>query len=278
MSTCLSSGQWFAGLESGWLNTVEKLAVSKKVIWITGASSGIGNSLAKSYLEQGHYLIVSGRNQQALKNLESVAPDRVSILDFDLTDSAGIGQLPQRFAEIIDYLDLVILAAGACEYVDRPSCGEALYRRIMETNYFSQIGCFLVALPLLRRSEKPGQVVGIGSLAAHLPFPRAQAYGASKAAFEYWMDCMRIDLKPECIDVTLVSPGFVDTPLTRKNDFVMPTLMTLERATKVILDGIEKKKRHVRFPWTLKLSLAFLSVFGGLWYGVIAPRLTRKPF
>lgn len=232
--------------------------------------------LAQSYIDQGHYVIVSGRNLERLKALMLTAPDRVSTLDFDLADPSATDRLPERFAEITDHLDLVVLAAGTCEYVDTPACSDTLYRRVLETNYFAQINCYLAALPLMRKSEQRAQLVGIGSLAAHLSFSRAQAYGASKAAFEYWMDSMRIDLRPENIDVTLVSPGFVDTPLTRKNDFPMPTLMSMESANAIILKGIEQRKRHVRFPWKLRFGLALMSTFSGLWYEVVAPRLNRQ--
>lgn len=250
--------------------------MNKKIIWVTGASSGIGRMLAKAYIEDGHHVIVSGRKIDDLKSLMTIAPDRVSILDFDLADASAMTNLAQRFNEITDHLDLVILAAGTCEYVDSPNCSDHLYRRVMETNFFAQVNCYLAALPLLRRSEQKAQIVGIGSLAAQLSFTRAQAYGSSKAAFEYWLDCMRIDLKPLNIDVTVVSPGFVDTPLTRKNDFEMPTLMTVERASEIILSGIKKRKRYVRFPWALRFGLAFMSFFDGLWFEVVAPKLDRQ--
>lgn len=249
---------------------------SKKTVWITGASSGIGLGLARIYIEQGHFVIVSGRNRQSLRELEAMAPQRVRPLDFDLMDKEFSSGLPVRIREHTDTLDLVILAAGVCEYVDRPDCGLDLYRRVMEVNFFAQVECVRVALKFLSNSELRPQIVGIGSLAAHLPFPRAEAYGASKAAFEYWLDSMRIDLAAAKIDVTLVSPGFVDTPLTRKNDFDMPSLVSLEKACPIIVSGIEKRRRHVRFPRRLSWSLGMLSMLDSLWYGILAPRMSRN--
>lgn len=249
---------------------------SKKTIWITGASSGIGFGLAQTYIEQGHFVIVSGRNREALRKLETMAPQRVRPLDFDLADTEFSTGLPARIREHTDTLDLVILAAGVCEYVDRPSCKVDLYRRVMEVNFFAQVECARIALKFLANSELRPQIVGIGSLAAHLPFPRAEAYGASKAAFEYWLDSMRIDLAAASIDVTLVSPGFVDTPLTRKNDFDMPSLISLEKACPIIVAGVDKRRRHVRFPRRLSWSLGLLSMLDSLWYGVLAPRMSRN--
>jgi short-subunit dehydrogenase len=247
----------------------------KKTIWITGASSGIGSGLARQYIEQGHFVIVSGRNRESLGKLEALAPQRVRAVDFDLSGDFS-ADLASRIKEHTDTLDLVILAAGVCEYVDRPDCDLELYRRVMEVNFFAQIKCARVALAFLNNSELHPQLVGIGSLAAHLPFPRAEAYGASKAAFEYWLDSMRIDLASTGIDITLVSPGFVDTPLTRKNDFAMPTLMSLEQSLSIIFSGIEKRRRHVRFPRRLSWSLRLLSMLDSIWYGVVAPRMSRN--
>ena len=249
---------------------------SKKTIWITGASSGIGHGLAQAYIDQGHFVIVSGRNRQALSDLETMAPQRVRPLEFDLSEDDFSVPLPARLREHTDTIDMVILAAGVCEYVDRPNCSLDLYRRVMEVNFFAQVECARIALPFLNKSELRPQIVGVGSLAAHLPFPRAEAYGASKAAFEYWLDAMRIDLASTKIDVTLVSPGFVDTPLTRKNDFDMPTLISLEQACRIIVAGIEKRRRHVRFPRRLSWSLGLLRMVEGLWYGILAPRMSRN--
>lgn len=251
------------------------LTMHTKTIWITGASSGIGRALALALLTQGHYLIVSGRSLTSLRELRLECPERVSIVDFDLSDDSAMKAVERRLEDITDSLDMVVLAAGVCEYVDTASCSEALYRRVMEINYFAQIRCFLVALPMLRRSEHRAQIVGIGSLSAYLPLPRAQAYGASKAAFEYWMDSMRIDLHAENIDVTLVSPGFVDTPLTRKNDFAMPALITVERAAEIILRAVGRSVRHLRFPKRLYWALSLMASLERAWFGLVAPRLSR---
>ena len=246
----------------------------KKSVWITGASSGLGEGLARALIGCGHFVILSGRNQNRLSELCAIAPERVVALDFDLANAEHFQQLEQRIAEITEVLDQVILAAGVCEYVDSPDCGDALYRRVMEVNFFAQVQLVNLALPMLKRSELGPQIVALGSLATRLAFPRAEAYGASKAAFEYWLDCLRIDLDKQ-IDITLVSPGFVDTPLTRKNDFAMPSLMPVQRAVPLIVNAIEKRKRHLRFPKRLYWGLLFLAFFETIWF-TLAPRLTGQ--
>ena len=248
----------------------------KKVIWLTGATSGIGYGLAEALIDQGHSVIVSGRRIEKLLELKRRAPELVSMLRLDLTDPCMMKRLPQDLALLTDSLDTLILSAGTCEYVDKPDEADLLYRRVFETNFFGQINCLRSALPLLRKSEHRAHIVGIGSLAAMIPFPRAQAYGASKVAFEYWMGCMRIDLNSEKMDVSVVSPGFVDTPLTKKNDFSMPTLITVEQSTQYILQGIEHRRMYIRYPWRLHWGLKLMSSMKTFWFRRVAPRLSRE--
>lgn len=249
---------------------------SKKIIWLTGATSGIGHSLALALIDQGHSLIVSGRRIETLLELKRRSPELVTVLRLDLLDPSSMNAIAKDLGDITDSLDTLILSAGACEYIDSPDEDDALYRRVLETNFFGQINCFLAALPLLRKSEHRAHVVGVGSMAAMLPFPRAQAYGASKAAFEYWLGCMRIDLRTEKIDVSVVSPGFVDTPLTRKNDFSMPALISVDQATQSILKGIEQRAMYIRFPWRLYWGLRMMSWMKNVWFRHVAPKLSRE--
>jgi short-subunit dehydrogenase len=113
-------------------------------------------------------------------------------------------------------------------------------------------------LPLLRKGIKP-HLVGVGSSAAYVPLPRAEAYGASKAAITYLIDTLRIDLRREGIDVSLVSPGFVKTPLTDRNDFPMPFRVTVQQASAAIRRGIARRRAEVHFPRRFTLPLKFLA-------------------
>ncbi len=113
--------------------------------------------------------------------------------------------------------------AGSCEYLDFPDPDWSAVRRVMEVNFFGTVNCVEFVLPLLRagHGRRPHLVV-VASQVTAAPFPRAEAYGASKAALQYFCDSLRLDLAHEQIDVSVINPGFVDTPLTRKNDFEMP--------------------------------------------------------
>jgi len=250
--------------------------MARKNIWLTGASSGIGLDLAKALAADGHYVIASGRNESALAELKRLYPNHVACLAFDLTDEEHWQGLSERLSSIVDQLDMVLIGAGVCEYVDSPQEPLALYRRVFEVNFFAAIKVFNIALPFLQRSDRPARVAGIGSLSAQAAFTRAQAYGASKSALEYWLECQRIDLKQKNIAVTVISPGFVDTPLTKNNDFAMPGMVSAEQAAHIIRDGLAKEKMYIRFPKRLYWPLRLARWLPGLWFGWLADRMQRS--
>jgi short-subunit dehydrogenase len=245
---------------------------SEKVIWITGASSGLGRSLALKLAAEGNSVFASARDQGALQQLAKLDSNIVA-LPCDITDQASLEAAFDKIAKISSYLDQVILNAGNCEYLDFPYPDWPAVRRVMEVNFFGTVNCVQQALPLLRRSknDRP-HIVAVASQVTAAPFPRAEAYGASKAALQYFFDSLRLDLAAESIDVTIVNPGFVDTPLTQKNDFPMPFLMDVEQAATRIIRNIEARPRHYSFPLRLSLSLAFSKLMPGRWQKMVAPR------
>lgn len=126
-----------------------------------------------------------------------------------------------RIAQNWGALDTVILNAGTCEYIDAQQFDAALFERVVRINLLANSYCLEIALPLLRAGSRP-HLVGVVSSVTYWALPRAEVYGASKVGLRYLLESLRIDLAQDGIDVTLVSPGFVDTPLTEKNDFPMP--------------------------------------------------------
>lgn len=209
-------------------------------ILITGATSGIGRQLTLDYFAEGHDVWAIGRNPDALAEL---AEKGMHTGQLDLTDRT---QTLDWF-ETLGSLDLAILNAGSCEYIDLPAFDSELFRRVMRTNVESMAISIEGVLPLLRRGTNPHLVL-VGSSAAYLPLPRAEAYGASKAAIAYLADTLRVDLVREGIDVSLVCPGFVKTPLTDKNDFAMPARVSVEEASRYIRRGIGRRKLEIHFP------------------------------
>lgn len=220
-------------------------------ILITGATSGIGRQLALDYHGEGHEVWAIGRNQQALSEL---AAKGIHTGKVDLTDRKNS---LEWFASL-ESLDLAVLSAGTCEYIDLPDFDSELVARVMRHNVESMAVSIQGVLPLLRKGTQP-HLVGIGSAAAYLPLHRAEAYGASKAAVAYMMETLRIDLYKEKIDVSLVCPGFVKTPLTDRNDFPMPFRISVEEAGRHIRDGIARRKLEIHFPKRFTCILKMLN-------------------
>ncbi|MCG9761008.1 MULTISPECIES: SDR family NAD(P)-dependent oxidoreductase [Pseudoalteromonas] len=234
-------------------------------ILITGATSGIGKGLAEYYAKQSHHVTVCGRNTEVLNELENTVGTKGRA--FDLTNRDEL----EHNLEDIDGLDLVILNAGGCEYIDNPNQFDGhLFERVMNINVISIGHCLDVLLPKMKVG---GQLCIVSSSSAFLPLPRAEAYGASKAAVSYLARTLTATLKK--IDVTLVHPGFVETPLTDKNDFPMPFIVSVDDAVDYISKGIEKRKKEIHFPKRFTLFLKFFRLLPFSLWLPLAKRIAR---
>jgi len=173
---------------------------TKKIYWIIGASSGIGLTLAERLAAEGHYIICTARREQRLNALKLKYPNRVKTLVWDVSTSSE-DAVEQQLKLETDVLDCMIYCAGICEYDDGPSLDGGMYRQVMETNFFGLLKACKIAIPLLKKSTLSPKLVGLSSLAARAAFPRAGAYGASKAAMEYFLQSLKIDLKDQNIEI-----------------------------------------------------------------------------
>lgn len=244
--------------------------------WLTGASSGIGAALALRLLEQGHQVALGARQADSLASLAERFPDQVLLAVGNLDHPAQVAQIAEQIEQAWGALDQVILNAGTCEYLEPGHFDPALVERVMRTNLNGTSLCLAAALPLLRRGRQPHLVV-MGSSVSWLALPRAGAYGASKAALRYLVESLRIDLVGEGIDVTLVSPGFVDTPLTRRNDFPMPQLWSVERAAHHIIARLPRRPLEIAFPGTFTRILRLLGALPPRWRLALGRHMARKP-
>ena len=241
-----------------------------KVIWVTGASSGLGRSMVLKLAAEGHTVIASARNEESLSSLERLSESIVA-LPCDITDEKSVQAALAKVSTKFTCLDQIILNAGNCEYLEFPSPDWAAIRRVMEVNFFGTVNCLQMALPLLRESTvaRP-HIVVVASQVTNAPFAKAEAYGASKAALQYFFDSLRIDLASENIDVSVVNPGFVDTPLTRKNDFDMPFLMDVEDAAQRIIKQISSRPRSYSFPKRLQALLQISRLMPATWQKMVS--------
>ncbi|WP_411360237.1 SDR family NAD(P)-dependent oxidoreductase [Pseudidiomarina sp. YC-516-91] len=237
-------------------------------VLITGATSGIGKQLAMDYAKAGHHVVACGRNKEALQALEQEFPDAIAGQQLDITHADETLQNLRFYTDI----DVVILSAGVCEYVDIDHFEADMFARVFNVNVVGTMRCVEALLPNLKAGSK---LVIVGSTARLLPFTKAEAYGGSKAAIHYITRSLQVDLAPRGIKVLSVSPGFVETPMTSQNDFEMPMQVTPEFASASIRKGIEKNKLDITFPRTFGWFLKFSSRLPQSWQVALSRRFSK---
>ncbi|MGM0905537.1 MAG: SDR family NAD(P)-dependent oxidoreductase [Pseudomonadota bacterium] len=238
-------------------------------VLITGASSGIGRQLALDYAADGNQVVVCGRNNEALSELKKQYPEQISCSAFDITDKESA----KASLKEVDNIDVAILCAGVCEYLDVREFDADMFERVFKVNVFGTMNCVEALLPQFNDSAR---LVIVDSLARLLPFTKAQAYGGSKAAMHYIARSLEVDLKPKGIKVQTVSPGFVKTPMTDANDFEMPMRVDVEFASQAIIKGIKKNKRDIAFPWLFSSLLKFMSILPESIQVKLSEQMARK--
>ncbi len=209
-----------------------------KKIWITGGGSGIGRSLAQKLAQQGHQVYVSGRH---LEKLNTVGCDTRPI-PCDITKPEDVDNALAQ----IGTLDLAILNAGTYEPGAVSTTPIETFQAAMAVNYFGTLNC-LKSL-LLQMTNQGGHIAVVGSLAGYRGLPNASGYGPSKAAIISLCESLKSEMQDTAINIQLINPGFVKSPLTRKNDFEMPYLMEPEEAADAILKGLETDQFEIAFP------------------------------
>lgn len=249
--------------------------IKGRCIWITGASSGLGKALTIQLVEAGNFVIASARSHTALADLAKQYPGKIKILPLDVSRSLDLNKTAAEIRDISDYLDMVICAAGICEYEDNLRFNPDMYERTLDVNFLGVIRCLNIALPLLKKSQLRPHFVAISSLSTCVGFPRAEAYGSSKAALNYFMQSLRADLSKIALDLSLVRPGFIATNLVARNDFAMPFMMTPEVAAERIIKQLSERKFFIDFPLRLSWPLRTWGFFFSIWCKWIAPKLTR---
>lgn len=220
-------------------------------ILITGASSGIGRATSLWAAKAGWQVIACGRDLGRLDALSS-EHSGIRTLAFDVTDVEDCRRALDSISP-----DVVLLNAGTCEYVDIDRWDIQLFRRVFDANFFGAINCLD---PLLANLQRGSQLVFIDSLARLLPFTRSEAYGSSKAALFYLAKTLEVDLKDRGIHVQTISPGFVETPLTERNDFAMPMQISVEEAASSVMQCITSKTRTGYFPTVFSAIIRTLSL------------------
>lgn len=247
-------------------------------IWLTGATSGIGEALAHKLIAQGHHVMLSARNAKALAAL-CQGHANAHALPLDISDRQAVQDAGAVIQERLGALDLALFNAGTCEYLDAQTFDMDLVERVFKPNVLGTLYGVEAALPLLRAARKdglPARLATTSSASAYLALPRAEAYGASKAAISYFFESLRLDLDQEGIDVSIIHPGFVKTPLTDRNDFPMPMQVTAEQAADAIIAGLVKGRLDIHFPRRFTYIVKLLGILPPALRRQIGLRLTRS--
>ncbi|MCM8535013.1 MAG: SDR family NAD(P)-dependent oxidoreductase [Lentisphaeraceae bacterium] len=246
---------------------------NNKTCWITGGGSGIGEAISKKLADSGASVIVSGRDLAKLKSVAS-HNDKIFPLQLDVTDRASWEQAMSAVTEKFSSIDLVVFNAGSCKYIDLPDFPPQLFEDVFNVNFMGIVNGLHHIMPNMLLNNS-GHIAVVTSSVALLPLPRAEAYGASKAAATYLIDSLRLALSETEIKLTNILPGFIDTPMTKKNDFPMPFMITSEDAADRILNGLAKNKKEIYFPRRFTWPLRFLAALPTFLNQLVTKRLKK---
>jgi short-subunit dehydrogenase len=226
---------------------------------VTGASSGIGRELARELARRGYAVALLARRAELLEELARELPHAVAVA-CDVTDRDSVHAAVRRAeGELGGPFDLAIANAGVSipNHAAKFSVDDA--ELVFRVNVFGMLYLYDAVIPgMIER--RAGRFVGVASVAGLRAIPSAGPYSASKAAMQAFLEASRIELAPYGVGVTTVNPGFVSTPMTEKNRFRMPFLMTATRAARIIADGIERGRRVVQFPRRMSLLMRTIRV------------------
>ena len=233
-----------------------------KSVWLIGASTGIGEALARKLSSLGAHVILSARNAERLTKLSNELP-RSSPLAMDFTDGKAVEVIWHKACEASApsvMPDMVIVNAGSYEPMLAKDFDLARAKQQFEVNVGGPLNVLAEVLPAYLAAKR-GHVVLVSSVAGYRALPKALVYGASKSALCYMAETLYLELANKGVAVTLVCPGFVKTPLTADNDFDMPALISAAEAAEHIVRGLTKGEFEIHFP---KRFTRFLKVLGWL--------------
>jgi NAD(P)-dependent dehydrogenase (short-subunit alcohol dehydrogenase family) len=237
-------------------------------VWLVGASSGIGRATAELLHQRGAHVVVSARNAVALAAFEREHAGSLAI-PLDATDRAAMQAAAQRIVSEFGRIDLALYCAGHYKEMRATdfNLDEALKHE--QVNFVGALYMLDAVLPVLLR-QKSGHLSLVSSVAGYRGLPKSLAYGPTKAALTNLAQTLYLDLQPLGIGCSVISPGFVETPLTAQNQFAMPALITPAQAAQEIVRGWAAGKFEIHFPKRFTLWLKLLShVSDGLYFKAI---------
>ena len=248
----------------------------KKVIWITGASSGIGKALSLKFANEGWIVAASARRENLLIELKELH-ENIHPFPLDVTNSNQCKAVFENIKKKFDDIEISVFCTGMHDPKSEKEFNLDKIRQIMETNFFGTINSINSVYEYFK-NKKSGHISIVSSVAGYRGLPAAGAYCASKAALTSFSESLFFDLKRYGVRVSVVSPGFIKTPMTDKNDFPMPMIKTPEFAADEMFEGmVNKQNFEIHFPKSFTRLMKILQfVPSSLYFRLLEKGMKRK--
>ena len=250
------------------------MSENQKKIWITGASSGIGKSLAEKFASEGWKVAVSARRKEILD--EMAKNENIDSFPLDVTNQDQVNESFSKIISDFGNIDLCVFSSGTYDPKLEKGINIKQNKFVMETNFFGVLHC-IKSVEKYFKDKKNGHISIVSSIAAYRGLPNSSGYGPSKAALTNLTESLYFDFKKHDVRISLISPGFIKTPLTDKNEFPMPFLRTPEYAAVKIFNGLVKSSAfEIHFPKGLTLTLKFLRILPYRLYLFLVDKLVKR--
>ena len=248
--------------------------MNKKTIWITGGSTGIGKALAIKFADEGWNVAISARRIELLNEL-SEKYENISSFQLDVTDKLRCKEVFNNIKEKYENIDICFFSTGTWDPKKEKDIDVEQMEEVFRVNFFGTVNS-IKAVEKYFKDKKSGIITIVSSIAGYRGLPNSTGYGPSKSALNNLAESLYFDFKRYDVRVSLVSPGFIKTPMTDKNDFKMPFLKTTEYAAEKIYDGlINKKNFEIHFPKSLTMILKILSLLPSKIYFSLIGKMTK---
>lgn len=250
-------------------------ATEQRIAWITGAGKGIGRALAKRLAQEGWTVAVSARTEDDLRSLEvECVNGTVHSFPLDVADAAATTKVVKDIEAKLGQINLVILNAGTHQEVSASQFSREPFQKLIDINLMGTVNGLSEIIPRFME-RRAGHIAVVASVAGYRGLPTSAAYGATKAALINMCEALKPELDANDVKLQLINPGFVKTPLTDKNEFPMPFLMSLDDAVERIVAGLKSNAFEIRFPRRLAWILTAFKLMPDALYFAITRRMTR---
>ena len=248
--------------------------MSKKTIWITGGSTGIGRALAIKFANQGWNVAVSARREELLNELSN-SYENISGFPLDVTDKEKCKKVFNEIKNKYENIDICFFSTGTWDPKKEKEIDVEQMEDVFKINFFGTVNS-IKAVEQYFRDRKKGTITIVSSIAGYRGLPNSTGYGPSKSALNNLAESLYFDFKRFGVRICLVSPGFIKTPMTDKNDFKMPFIKTTDYAANKIYDGlINKNVFEIHFPKSLTIILKILSFLPSKLYFSLVGQMTK---